>query len=37
MAGTGWLPEPVRIAPEQPEDRTFGPFKDDEEASEEQQ
>ena len=36
LAGTGWLPEPIRIAPEQPEDKSFALFEDEEEVTEEQ-
>ena len=36
LAGTGWLPEPIRIAPEQPEDTSFALFENEEEVTEEQ-
>jgi ParB family chromosome partitioning protein len=36
LAGTGWLPEPIRIAPEQPEDTSFALFEDEEEVTGEQ-
>jgi ParB family chromosome partitioning protein len=36
LAGTGWLPEPMRIAPEQPEDTSFALFEKEEEVTEEQ-
>ena len=29
LTGTGWLPEPIRIAPERPEDATFASFDDE--------
>jgi len=36
LAGTGWLPEPIRIAPAQPEDDSFALSNDEEEVAEEQ-
>jgi ParB family chromosome partitioning protein len=29
LTGTGWLPEPIRIAPERPEATTFASFDDE--------
>jgi ParB family chromosome partitioning protein len=36
LVGTGWLPEPIRIAPEQPEDTSFDPPDGEEDVTEEQ-
>ena len=33
LAGTGWLPEPIRIAPAQPEDNSFAISDDEEEVN----
>jgi len=36
LTGTGWLPEPIRIAPAQPQDNSFAASNDEEEATKEQ-
>jgi ParB family chromosome partitioning protein len=33
LAGTGWLPKPIRIAPAQPEDNSFANFDEKEEVN----
>jgi ParB family chromosome partitioning protein len=37
LAGTGWLPKPIRIAPAQPEDNSFARSPEEEEVNDKEQ